>query len=51
VQWDEIELANGARTHLVKLPEPSADARLEALNALIRKESGFPEFFRALSGY
>jgi proteasome accessory factor PafA2 len=51
VQWDEIGLANGARPYLVRLPEPAADERLESLNALIRKESGFQEFFCALSGY
>jgi len=48
IQWDEIAFANGARSHVVTLPEPASDARLERLNALMREETDFPEFFRAL---
>ncbi len=51
IQWDEIAFANGAKSHLVTLPEPAVDARLEALNALVREETAFPEFFHALAGY
>jgi hypothetical protein len=51
IQWDEIAFANGARSHLVALPEPADGARLEALNALVREETEFPEFFRALARY
>ncbi len=43
--------ANGTRSHLVTLPEPAGDARLEALNALVREETEFAEFFRALARY
>ena len=50
IQWDEIAFANGMRSHLVSLPEPASDARLEALNGLVREETEFPEFFRALTG-
>ena len=49
IQWDEIAFANGARSHLVALPEPGGDARLEALNLLVREETELPEFFRALA--
>ena len=51
IQWDEIVFANGARSHLVTLPEPGGDARLEALNSLVREETELPEFFRALARY
>jgi proteasome accessory factor PafA2 len=49
IQWDEIAFANGARSHLVALPEPGGGARLEALNELVREETELPEFFRAIS--
>jgi len=49
IQWDEIAFANGDRSHLIALPEPANDTRLEALNALVREESDFPAFFRGLS--
>jgi Pup amidohydrolase len=51
IQWDEIAFANGARSHLVRLPEPARDARLEELNGLVRKETEFQEFFRAVSAF
>jgi proteasome accessory factor A len=49
IQWDEIAFANGTRSQLVALPEPAEGARLETLNALVREETAFPEFFRALA--
>lgn len=49
IQWDEITFADGARSHVVALPEPAGDARLERLNALVRNETEFPEFLRALA--
>ncbi len=49
IQWDEIAFAHGGRSHLVALPEPADGARLETLNALVREETGFEEFFRALA--
>src|SRR5436190_1535920 len=49
IQWNEIAFANGARSHLVALPEPADDERLEKLNGLVRAETEFPEFFRALA--
>lgn len=51
IQWDEIAFENGARSHLVALPEPASDARLERLNVLVGEEMQFPEFFRALARY
>jgi proteasome accessory factor A len=51
IQWDEIAFANGGRSHLVRLPEPARDARLEALNELVSGETEFEEFFRALTGF
>jgi proteasome accessory factor A len=48
IQWDEIAFVNGARSHLVALPEPADGERLKALNGLMREEREFPEFFRAL---
>jgi proteasome accessory factor PafA2 len=50
IQWDEIEFRNGAATHLVTLPEPGGDERLDALNGVIDAETEFEDFFRALSG-
>jgi hypothetical protein len=49
IQWDEIAFRNRARTQLVTLPEPAGDARLEALNDLVRGEGEFEDFFRAIS--
>ena len=51
IQWDEIAFAKGRRSHLVRLPEPAGDPRLEALNELVRDEPEFDEFFRALASY
>ena len=51
IQWDEIAFADGTRSQLVPLPEPAEGARLEALNALVREETAFPDFFRALARY
>ncbi len=45
IQWDEIAFAKGSRSHLVRLPEPAGDARLEALNALVREEAEFAGVF------
>jgi proteasome accessory factor A len=51
IQWDEITFADGARSHLVALPEPAGGGRLEALNELARNEMEFAEFFRALARF
>jgi proteasome accessory factor A len=51
IQWDEIAFKNGARSHLVTLPEPAADERLEALNELVREDEEFEDFFSALGPY
>ena len=51
IQWDEIAFAKGNRSHVVKLPEPAVDPRLEALNDLVRDESELEEFFSALASY
>ncbi len=48
IQWDEIAFANGRRQRLVELSEPAGDARLERLNALVREQTEFGEFFEAL---
>ena len=45
IQWDEIAFANGTRSHLVALPEPAGDARLQKLNALVRKRRSSQSFF------
>src|SRR5213076_3160704 len=49
IQWDEIAFTNGARSHVVKLPEPGGDERLEKLNQLVKTEGEFEEFFRELA--
>src|SRR5436190_441184 len=51
IQWDEITFTDGARSHLVALPEPADGERLEALNQLVREELEFPDFFRGLTTY
>ena len=51
IQWDEIAFANGMRSHRVALPEATCGARLEKLNALVRDETEFSAFFRALKAY
>ncbi|MBA3881469.1 MAG: proteasome accessory factor PafA2 family protein [Chthoniobacterales bacterium] len=48
VQWDEVVFADNGRTQRVSLPEVSADARLERLNALCREEPAIGEFLTAL---
>jgi len=48
IQWDEVVFLGGKRKRTVSLPEPFADARLEALNALIRADKPLPDFLRAL---
>ncbi len=48
IQWDEITFSNGERSHLVTLPEPAGDARLESLNDLVKAEIEFADFFRQL---
>jgi hypothetical protein len=35
--------------HLVSLPKSAGDARLEALNELVRADTEFDDFFRALA--
>ena len=50
IQWDEIAFTNGASSHLVTLPEPAGDSRLEALNVLVR-EGEFDEFFRGIADF
>jgi proteasome accessory factor A len=49
IQWDEIAFKNGARSHLVTLPEPAEGDRLEALNSLVRDDAEFDDFFRAVA--
>ncbi len=49
IQWDEIAFSNRARSHLVRLPEPTGDARLEKLNDLLRQEMELGDFFRELT--
>jgi proteasome accessory factor A len=49
IQWDEIAFADGARSHLVRLPEPAGAEHLDKLNRLVREETNFPAFFRAIS--
>jgi Pup amidohydrolase len=51
IQWDEIAFTDGARSHVVALPEPAGGDRLKALNELVRKEMEFGEFFRALARF
>jgi len=51
IQWDEITFANGARAHVVALPEPAGGARLKSLNELVNAENEFDGFFRALAGF
>jgi len=48
IQWDEITFANGKRSRLVALPEPAGNARLEALNELVRADTDYDDFFRRL---
>ncbi|MEP6820908.1 MAG: proteasome accessory factor PafA2 family protein [Chthoniobacterales bacterium] len=48
LQWDEIVFAEGKRTRRVALPEPYDDERLLRLNALVRDETDFAQFFLAL---
>ena len=49
IQWDEMVFENGEKLQRISLPEPANDERLESLNALVGKETQFPEFFRGLS--
>jgi Pup amidohydrolase len=49
IQWDEITFASDSGSQLVSLPEPADDARLEKLNALVRAETEFPDFVRAVA--
>jgi proteasome accessory factor A len=48
IQWDEIVFRNGSRAYDLKLPELTANARLDRLNGLIENEAQFEGFFRAL---
>ena len=49
LQWDEIVFSEGKRSRKVRLPEVVCDSRLESLNALVRDETDFGKFFRALN--
>jgi proteasome accessory factor A len=51
IQWGEITFGYNGRVHLVTLPEAAGDARLERLNALVRRETQFPEFFETLQAH
>jgi len=51
IQWDEIAFAHGARSHLVALPEPMGDGRLNRLNELMREETELADFFRGIAPY
>src|SRR5205085_7827204 len=44
IQWDEIAFRGMARSHLIALPEPAGDARLESLNAAIREARDYDDF-------
>jgi proteasome accessory factor A len=44
IQWDEIVFRGNAGSHLVVLPEPATDARLEGLNAAIREARDYEHF-------
>jgi proteasome accessory factor A len=48
IQWDEIEFRNGRKSHVVKLPEPAADA-LKRLNDLVNAGNEFEDFFSGLA--
>src|SRR5438067_9670384 len=48
IQWDEIAFSDGRKSHVVTLPEPSGDERLERLNALVNAETEFEDFFNEL---
>jgi peptide/nickel transport system ATP-binding protein len=50
IQWDEIVFKKGMRTHRVTLPEPSLDARLEGLNAVMRDTKSYSGLIEGLSG-
>ena len=50
IQWDEIVFKKGMRAHRVILPEPSLDARLENLNAVMRDTKSYGELIDVLSG-
>src|SRR5437764_10750826 len=50
IQWDEIAFSDGRKSHVVTLPEPAGDERLDALNELVNADNDFEDFFRALSG-
>ncbi|PZR74594.1 MAG: peptidase [Chthoniobacterales bacterium] len=49
IQWDEIAFANGRQTHVVHLPEPAGDARLQSLNAASRDARDYEEFLRSIA--
>lgn len=48
LQWDEIVFANGQQSQRVRLPEITADERLETLNQLVRTEKPLAQFLQAL---
>ena len=50
IQWDEIVFKKGMRSHRVTLPEPSHDARLEGLNAVMRDTKSYTGFIEELNG-
>jgi proteasome accessory factor A len=49
IQWDEIVFTNQAHSFRVALPEPAANARLDALNHAARNGKDYPEFISAVS--
>ena len=49
IQWDEIAFSNGRKSHVVALPEPAGDERLEELNELVNGENEFDDFFRQIA--
>jgi proteasome accessory factor A len=51
IQWDEITFAHDARLKTLALPEPADGARLDRLNAWMREEGEFADFFKALEQF
>jgi proteasome accessory factor A len=50
IQWDEIVFTEEGRKHIVELPHPAHDARLEQINAAIREARSFREMAQRLAG-
>ena len=49
IQWDEMVFTNGAQPCRIRFPEASADARLEALNAVIRDAADYKKLLESIS--